>query len=166
MKKISIIIFLVVAHYTFSQEVFESKKIKIGKYSYNLNLSENYFLYEDNIHVINFDIALGSKHQLLGTKMTYRKPNSSSNYDVLIDETIPKDKKSTFKDGVILSIGEIEIDYKKHIIIVSEKTVYKDNQEEPEIKISKFKQMKNGFFKLVKITEINNGKETIILNKE
>lgn len=166
MKNYIIIPFLLFAPFLFSQEASILKKIQIGKFEYIIGISENHFLYEENINVINFDLQFKNMHQLIGAKMTYRKPNSSANYIINNDENIPKDKRASYKDGVILSLGDIDINVKEKSIIVSEKTIIKDNEEQPELRISKFKQMRNGFFELIKLIEFNDGKENVILNKE
>lgn len=124
------------------------EKIKIGNYEYQLYLKPEYN-YEMNFDFLNYYINLNGIEQRLGTALCYRKKNSSKNYNQKVDETHPPDSRVSFKDGIILREGNIEINYEDKTILVIE-TVF---DEETEIKAKtsqwRYEQQSDGFFKIV-----------------
>ena len=134
------------------------------------NVYENclypFFNYERNINGMSFYIKLKNKEQLLGTAITYRRTDSSGNYKK-INEGMPQDVRSAYKDGVILSEGKIDIDEKNKLITIIENTFVKDDgfENEPDSVKRVYRQRKDGFFNLVLLTEYRNGQEKIILKK-
>ena len=149
----------------YSQEIFQKKQIQIGKFKYTVGNSETFFLYENNINVINFELCFKNKYQLIGSKITYRISGSSSNYNFKVDDNHPSDVRSAYKDGIILSIGELNVNSEERTITVKIKNVNKDNDSSPDTIESIYKQKKNGFFELVKIIEAINGKENVVFMK-
>ena len=150
----------------YSQKITKVKELKIGNYNYEL-YQHSFFNYERNIDGTSFSIKLKNKEQLLGTAITYRKTNSSKNYEQKASKELPPDIRSTYKDGIILSEGKIDIDEKNKIITVIESTFIKDNgfENEPDSVKRIYKQKKNGFFEIVFIAEYKNGIEKIISKK-
>lgn len=149
----------------YSQEIFQNEQIQIGNFKYTLGISAKYFIYEENKNVINFELRFKNKHQLIGSKITYRMPESSSNYNFKVDDSHPSDVRTTYKDGIILSTGELKVDLKERSITVEVKYVNKDNETVPDTSVSLYKQKKNGFFELIKIIEVSNGKENVVFKK-
>ena len=153
MKLILTIIFLLNSSIFSAQEtqipVKETpEKFKIGNYEYQLYLKPEYN-YEMNFDFLNYYINLNGIEQRLGTALCYRKKNSSKNYNQKVDETHPPDSRVSFKDGIILREGNIEINYEDKTILVIE-TVF---DEETEIKVKtsqwRYEQQSDGFFKIV-----------------
>ena len=143
-----------------AQESEKVEKIKIGKYFYEIYLKENWF-YEENKSFINYYLRFRNREQFLGNYLTYRKAGSSKNYEKKASEELPPDIRSTYKDGIILSEGNIAIDQKNREILITEKTFYKDVGFENTVDCTKriYKQRKNGFFELIKISEYKNDVE-------
>ena len=164
-KKIILFIAFIFNCSIYSQEIFQREQIKIGKFKYTVGISETYFLYENNINVINFELSFKNKYQLIGSKITYRMPGSSSNYNFKVDDSHPSDVRATYKDGIILSIGELKVNFEERTITVKVKNVNKDNDTLPDTSVSLYKQKKNGFFELIKIIDVSNEKENVIFKR-
>ncbi|MDN3607097.1 hypothetical protein [Kaistella yonginensis] len=164
------ILILLISIFTFScvsaQENEKLEKIKIGKYKYEIYLKENWF-YEENKSFINYILRFKNRERFLGNHLTYRKTGSSKNYEKKVSEELPPDMRSTYKDGVILSEGNITIDEKNKEIVILEKTFYKDEdfEDNPDSTKRIYKQKKDGYFELIKIIENKNGQESIVLKK-
>jgi hypothetical protein len=164
-KNIILFITCIFNYSIYSQEIFHSEQIEIGKFKYTLGISETYFLYEENTNVINFELRFINKYQLLGSKITYRMPGSSANYNFKVDDSHPSDVRATYKDGIILSTGELKVNFNEKTITVEVKYVNKDNETLPDSSLSLYQQKKNGFFELIKIIEVSDGKENVVFKK-
>lgn len=153
MKLVLSIIFLINSSIFSAQETQipikeKQEKIKIGNYAYQLYLKPEYN-YEMNFDFYNYYINLNGTEQRLGTALSYRKKNSSKNYNQKIDETHPPDSRANFKDGIILQEGNIEINYEDKTILVIETTFDENIDENAKTIRWKYQQQSDGFFKLV-----------------
>ena len=164
------ILVLLISIFTFSfisaQDSEKPEKIKIGKYKYEISLKDDWN-YERNISIISYNIRFKNKEQWLGTLLTYRKTGSSKNYEKKVSEELPPDIRFTYKDGIILSEGNIAIDQKNREILITEITFYKDVNFENTPNCTKriYKQKNDGFFELIKISEYKNDVERKVFEK-
>ena len=103
----------------------------------------------------------------MGILLTYRKTGSSKNFVKKVSEELPPDIRATYKDGIILSEGTIEIDKMNKTITIIEKTIYKDEgfEDEPDYTKRIYKQKRNGFFELKNIINKKNDQEEVIFKK-
>lgn len=166
MRSFLCFIVLLSSSFLYAQEISKVEKLKIGNYVYS-NYLYPFFNYERNIDGMSFYIRLNDKKQFLGTAITYRRTNSSKNYEKKVGKELPPDVRSTYKDGIILSEGKIDIDEKNKMITIVENTFVKDNgfENEPDSVKRVYRQRKGGLFNLVLLTEYRNGQEKIIVKK-
>lgn len=162
--KIILLISIFTFSFIFAQKTEKFEKIMIGKYKYELYLKENWG-YEENKSFINYILRFKDREQFIGTYLTFRKTGSSKNYEKKVSPELPPDFRSLYKDGVINSEGEVEIDKKNRLIIIKEKRFIKDYDSEPDSTKRIYKQKKDGFFELMKIFEYRDGEEKIIFEK-
>ena len=125
------------------------EKIKIGNYEYQLYLKPEYN-HEMNFDFFNYYINLNGIEQRLGTALSYRKKNSSKNHNQKIDKTHPPDSRASFKDGIILQEGNIEINYEDKTILVIETVFDEDTEIKAKTDQWRYEQQSDGFFKLTK----------------
>ena len=166
MKAIMKLVFVLIMTLNYAQNNEKKENIKIGDYKYEIFLQDGWN-YERNLNYINFILKFRHEEQFLGNYLTYRKTSSSQNYKNKISEELPLDIRSTYKDGIILSEGEIEINEAKKTITAISKTFYKDKgfESDPDTIKRIYRQKRCGSFELVQVSEFGNNKETITYKK-
>jgi coenzyme F420-reducing hydrogenase beta subunit len=124
---------------TFAQDTNKVEKIKIGKFKYELYLKSS-FNYELNFYVLSYYLKKGCNEQYIGSALSYR-------------------------NDVILSKGNVFIDYNYGSIICKSINLSKQVLHKEDSTYTTMTQNKKGFFKTTLVIEYKDGKENVLFKK-
>lgn len=148
---------------TFYSQEFQSNKVKIGKYNYEIYL-KGFYNYEIDEYGINYYIRLNGKESFIGSFLSYRTFLKSRNTPIF-DDKLPANPLLKFKDREVTGEGKIEIKKDKKEIINTFIKYTKAHDEDSDSTKSVYRQGKNGYFRLVSFTEYRKGTKKTVIEK-
>lgn len=147
-----------------TQEISTVDKVKIGKYIYNLYLSE-FYAYEDDLYGISYSISRKGKEQNIGTFLVYRTLIRDKSDP--IEKEHPPNRFLKFKELEVKGEGSIHIENEQGRIINKFVTYRKDYEFEADSSVHVFQQGKRGFFQRIETIEYRNGMgKTVLKNNK